>query len=365
MKSILEKAKEIDKNNMLNLLKKFPEDLEEAYALYSDVLLPDKINLGDKDISLQPSNIIIVGMGGSAIGGLLLQDYFYDKINKPLFTVKSFELPAYVSSSTLLIAVSYSGNTEETLRAVLIGIKRGAYIVTVSSGGWLMKIAGKYGLPHIRLPSGRPPRTALPYMINALLWIMDKAGIHSFPRADVRNAISFIKKKVNEYSHLDLNSLPGVIASLAYNNILTIYSYRPYIAAGYRFKTQINENAKMHAFFAELPEADHNEIMGWEKLRTGIAACMIRGREERYYIKPRIDFWIKMFQEKGIPFIEVTAEGDNLFSELIFLIVTFDFASYILSIMKNIDPYPVKTISELKRFTSERIRFEEELRDLI
>ena len=335
-------------HEMLDLVLRMPEDLEEAYSKYAAVIFPEKAGYQN------PSKIVVMGLGGSAIGGLILSDYVYDRLSAPIIVTREFLAPHFLDDHTLVVAVSYSGNTEETLRSLKSAFKLTDSIVTITSDGFLEKTAKKYSLPTYVLPSGRPPRTALPQMMIALLWILEKSGLYKFPIEEAKEAISLLKELRKHYV---ANPEPLIeLASKISESLPLVYSYWPYRHVGYRFKTQLNENAKIHAFWAPLPEANHNEIMGWEGgLQANYHPVIIRDEQEEDYLRYRIEYLKNLLRSRGISYSEVFTKGRTRLAKMFSTIFTLDLVSVILALKLGVDPLPVSTISGLKSYLSTRI----------
>jgi glucose/mannose-6-phosphate isomerase len=162
-----EKIRAIDKNGMLN----FCIDAPKHYRAAAEIAQKVKVKFA------APDNIVVIGMGGSAIGGDILKDYVKDKLSVPIEVCRDYQLPAYVGKKTLVLAMSYSGETEETLSAFLDALRRGCMIFCVTSGGSLAKYARKQKIPYVQVPGGMPPRAALPYMLVPLLILFEKVGL--------------------------------------------------------------------------------------------------------------------------------------------------------------------------------------------
>ena len=344
-------AKRYDPSLMLARAIRMPENLLESLENYQEVVsnlrLPDPENV---------NGIVISGMGGSFISGLFLQDLVIDRSQKAVILNRDVRLPKFVNEKHLLIAVSYSGNTEETLRVYLEGVRRNLPMVAITSGGELADASKKMGIPLISLPPGIPPRAAFPFITAAIVALTSiYLGV---------NLVSEVREACQELSR-DYTSRIGEGVSLSrllsgdIKGGLTpvIYGYSPYLSAAYRFKTQINENAKLHAFFGELPEANHNEIMGWGSLLNKFTVVFVRGREEPDYMKARLEFLEGVLEKYGVPFYNMKGESGSRACELLSLILKGDVASISLALRFGRDPAPVETISQLKKFLESKIGF--------
>jgi len=347
-----ELAGKYDRSRMLKLIMSMPEDWERAVSEYEGVEYPDR------GAYVEPNNIVVLGMGGSAIGGDFVSNYLYDKLNVPFVVSRSFSPPPFVSKETLVIAVSYSGNTEETLRSLLHSIERGASVVLVTSDGLMEKLAERKSLPVYRLPKGRPPRAAIPYMVAVILWVLDRAGVYEFPREEA-GKVALTLRNVREELRREEERVLSIVEGIE-RRIPLIYSYKPYSAAGFRFKTQLNENAKIHAFYAELPEANHNEIVGWEGyVGDRYVVFFIRGREEPDYLRHRVEYWGMLLKSRGVPSHEIRGEGKSRLPEMMSLVFKVDLLSCALALLKGVDPTPIATISGLKKYVEDRVHFKE------
>jgi len=348
-----------DKSRMVDLILSSPLEFEEYFEKYGEVSLPPSV--AGVRMPGEWKSIVVLGMGGSAIVGDILRSYLLDRVDVPVEVVRDMRIPAHVGEGALLIAVSYSGNTMETLKAAMEGVRRGAYLVAVTSGGMLGQLAAKVGAAIYELPSGRPSRTALPPMLAAILRIVEAAGLAE--PVNAREAAAKAREVVEEIRGDPLGSRPARIAAELDGKVPLVYSYQPYSPLGLRLKTQINENAKYHAFYAELPEADHNEVMGWEGgLAAPYHAVFVRGSKEPEELTVIIDYWREILGERGVRASELRSSGGGRLSEYLELMVLVDFTSYVLALMRGVDPTPVVTISRMKKVLEDRLHVSVHLR---
>jgi len=343
-----------DTSRMLDLILSEPIELEKFYESYGEIGLPGRVH--SAPLPRVPSKVIFTGMGGSAIVGDFVRSLLLDRASSAVEVVRDFKLPFHAGRGDVLIAVSYSGNTVETLRCAKEGVERGCYLVAVTSGGLLERYASKLGATVYKLPAGRPPRTALAPMLAAALRILEQLNL---PAPSPKGSTESARRVVEEFKADPLGGLPASIAARVKGAVPLIYTYQPYSPVGFRFKTQVNENAKYHAFFAELPEADHNEIVGWEgSLAAKYHPILIRGSEEPSEIAIILDFWRQLLKERGVESSELRSSGGSRLSELLELLVSVDLVSYVLALMLGVDPTPVNTISRLKKTMDERLNLE-------
>ena len=180
-----ERIKEVDKSSMLSDLVKTPDYCRDAIKRAKQISVPKKV---------KPKNIVIVGMGGSAIGGEILKDWLRDKLSIPIDVCRDYTLPGYANKNTLVFANSYSGNTEETLSAFLAAIRRKCTTITITSGGQLEEFCKKLEVPHVIIPNGLPPRVAIPYLFFPLPVLMEKLGILSNIEDELQEAIQVLER---------------------------------------------------------------------------------------------------------------------------------------------------------------------------
>ena len=338
----------VDKSGMWNLIMGFPEDLIKAYNLAEEQVKEITYDLDLRDV-------IIAGMGGSAIGGDLVKEYLFDRAQIPIYVIRWFEAPSFVDENTIAIISSHSGNTEETISAMKSLLDKKCKIIIVSSNGFLEKIAEKKKIPFIKIPGKRPPRTAIAYLYISMLVVLNKVGVKGFNKEEFEESIRILKAMREELK--DNGEMAEKAQSLAREitgRIPLIYSYRPYYSVAFRFKTQINENAKYHAFAAEIPEIFHNEIMGWEGVQvSNYYPIILRGREESGRLKIRIDYFKEILNDSGISYGEIYGKGEGRLANQLSLLYIVDTTSYFLALLHNTDPTPVNTISKLKKRINE------------
>ena len=342
----VEYIRKYDRSGMIDLIKRFPSDIKEAVlnARHLDIplffphLKPEMI-----------TNIIVSGMGGSGISGDVIKDAVSEKLHIPVIVNKSARLPAFAGDSTLLIVVSYSGNTEETISVFNKGLEKKVPMVAVTSGGILEAEARKNEIPVIKLPDGYPPRTAFPHLLFSVYITLERAGlIETF---DPTQTIKTIKRLSNQ-----LAPEMGVSRNIAKQCALKLRDLEPHVyiwerygSVAHRWRTQLNENAKIMAIAGVYSEMNHNEIVGWQgSMRMKPAALLLRTEDEPGSIIKRIDFTSHLFKRKG-RLIEIFAEGTSPLEKILSLILIGDYTTVYLAVMNEIDPTPVDIIEDLKK----------------
>ncbi len=332
----------IDESNML------------AFCVNAAVHYQEASNLAEK-ISLRyanPENIIVAGMGGSAIGGELLKDWARDKAQMHIEVCRAYELPACANARSLVLLVSYSGETEETLGTFLDAVKRRCMVFCVSSGGSLLKFAGKLDVPYLRVPRGFPPRAALPYLFVPLLKSLERVGVISGVSVELSEAIAILARIGGENAPekpVKVN-FAKILAAGINQSVPVVYGFGVYRSVAQRFKQQFNENSKVPSKWEVFSELNHNEIVGWEKagkLAKCFSTIFIRDKNEPDEIRSRIETTKDLLPSLSKMF-EVWAQGKSLLARMLSTVCIGDFTSVYLAILRNVDPTPVQTISLLK-----------------
>jgi glucose/mannose-6-phosphate isomerase len=300
-----------------------------------------------------PKNIIIAGMGGSAIGGELAKDYTRATANIPLEISREYYLPNYADKNSLVILASYSGDTEETLSAFVDAINRKCMIFCVSSGGNLIKYAQKLNLPHLQVKSGMQPRAALPHMLLPILKCMEKIGIAPNLSIELNEAIELLKN-VSSKNNPQIPTKDNFAKTMAQNlsnTAPTVYGFGIYRGVALRFKQQFNENAKTPAKWEYFSELNHNETMGWESAKD-LSECFtpvfIRDKSEPVEIHSRIEITKSIMQPTMPKMYEIWAQGKSDLAKILSTILVGDFISIYMAILRKIDPTPVNTVVAMK-----------------
>ena len=359
-----ETVKKVDKSGMLGDLVKTPDYCRDAIKRAKQVNLPKKVS---------PRNIVIVGMGGSAIGGEILKDWLRDDLPIPIEVCRDYILPAYVNKDTLVLANSYSGNTEETLTAFLTAIKRKCTVLAVTSGGQLEAFCKKLHVPHVIIPSGLQPRVAVPYMFFPLPVLLEKLGILSNIDDELEEAIHVLENvsKANAPTVPAGDNRAKQLATDLLGTIPVVYGFRQYTSITHRLKAQFNENSKVHSRSNVFPELNHNETVGYdapEALSKQQSVILIRDPQEPPEIRNRIETTTDLVFSRANKVMEITAQGKGKLAKMFSVLCTGDYASVYLAILQNKDPTPVKIIDrvkgELAKKTRMKEQFEAELKKL-
>ncbi len=341
----------IDVSGMLDTVAHFPEQIEETVALVDETQLPSIFKV---------DNIIISGMGGSAISGDIVQTFLRDRFDITIHVNRDYDLPRWAHKNTLVFSQSYSGNTEETLSAFKHACQKKCQIIGISSGGKLQEHCEKRAVPHIKIPSGYQPRAATAYLLFSSLLSLKKIGIlHNTIDTELEEVIHATKEisKTNNKSVAEKNNLAKQIASTITNTMPHIYGWGIYAPIAKRWCTQFNENSKVIARYGIVPECNHNDIVGWShnpEISKQCTCIVFRDEKlESLYMTKRLNFMREFFDDAAANIIEVPLRGKKTFEKMIAAMYIGDFVSCYLAIARGIDPTPVDIIVELKRALAE------------
>ncbi len=334
-----------DKSNMRQLLIDFHNQVTEAVSIGAKA----KINLKKSSIK----NIVVTGLGGSAIGGDILRSYLASDFNLPFIVNRHYFLPDFVDKNSLVVVSSYSGNTEETIAAHQDAQKRGAQVLCITSGGETEKLAKKYKHPVIKIPKGYPPRAALGFSFFPLLMALVKIGLIKNRDKEIKETISFLKKKSLQYQNLDAEKNPTLLlAQELFKKIPIIYSSADrFDSVNIRWRGQLCENSKVLAFGHTLPEMNHNELVGWKVLKrqmSEMAVIFLRDKADHKRVQIRMNIMQDIMNEYAGNVININSAGNSPLTRIFSLIYFGDWVSYYLAIINGIDPTPVTIIDYLK-----------------
>jgi glucose/mannose-6-phosphate isomerase len=343
--------KSIDSSNMLKSIYDFPFQMKEAKSI------GERIELKNTYENVQ--NIVLCGMGGSAIGGDLSRSLVNESLTVPMFVNRNYSLPNWVNSNSLVIASSYSGNTEETLSAYHEAISKGAKVIGVTTGGELASLIDKNKNEKVLIPAGLQPRAAVAFSFIPLLYLLKKLSITNSKALDELDAAIEKIQSVNDIYSLDNEKNPTyVLAKEIYRTIPVIYGENEMTSTiALRWKGQFCENSKMLAYHNDLPEMNHNEIVGWQenpKLLKQISILWISDQSCNARNSLRLGSTKDILG--SIPAIQkkVELDGASFTERFIHLLHFGDWISYWCALLHIIDPTPVTNIDKLKKILSEK-----------
>lgn len=289
-------------------------------------------------------NILVTGLGGSGIGGSIVSQVCDNELKVPFAVSKDYFIPGFVNEHTLVIASSYSGNTEETLMSLEAAEKKGALIVCVTSGGKVLEIAKQKNYDSIVIPGGMPPRSAFGYSATQLFYVLLGHGLISNAFvAQLKNAVALL-----DAEEAAIMRDAGTLAEKLMGKIPAIYSAANYEGVAIRFRQQIDENSKMLCWHHVFPEMNHNELVGWTTPNDSIAVIFMRNHDDFTRTQKRMDLCKDIFKKYTPHVFDIWSKGESQLEKAFYLIHYGDWVSWYLSELKNIDCTEVKVIDYLK-----------------
>jgi glucose/mannose-6-phosphate isomerase len=298
-----------------------------------------------------PGGLIVAGMGGSAVGGRLALGALGDRLTRPLVVADGYGLPSWAGPSTLVLCSSYSGATEETLSAYDDAVSRGAPRLVATTGGPLAERARRDGVPVIPVPGGFQPRAAVGYSLVAALEAARLSGAAPALHDEIEAAAVLAESLVDEWAPNDgADNEAKRLARALHGTVPVIMGADLAAAAAYRWKTQLNENTELPAFASSLPEADHNEIVGWAASRElGRFSCVILEDPQAH---PRNRLRAKLTADIAADGAEsvlrVSARGESRLERLVSLVLLGDLVSLYAAVLRGVDPVNIGPLTALK-----------------
>ncbi|MBS1782268.1 MAG: bifunctional phosphoglucose/phosphomannose isomerase [Bacteroidetes bacterium] len=325
---------------MKQLVQAFPTQLQEALIIGQSY----RFQTPQKEFK----NIVLTGLGGSGIGGSIVQNYVSDKISIPFLVNKDYTLPAFVNEDTLVIASSYSGNTEETISAVNQALKAKATIVCITSGGKLSEIAKKKNLDCILLPAGMPPRACLGYSLTQVLYVLLHFG---YIKPDFEKNIKATIKLLTE-EEKEIQKQAKALAKKLIGRTPIIYSAGMFEAVGVRFRQQINENGKMLCWHHVIPEMNHNELVGWRTKDPSRVVIFLRNENDPERVQMRMEINKPVIKKYTPHVIELWSKGKSFFEQVFYIVHLTDWISVYLADLNGVDAMDIEVINNLKNALS-------------
>jgi glucose/mannose-6-phosphate isomerase len=332
----------VDRSGLLRDVEGQPHQLEDALWRVESAGIVSRERSG---------GLVVCGMGGSAIGGELAAAVIGDRARIPLRTVRGYTLPPGASDDALVLCASYSGNTEETLACFEAAGTAGAERVALTTGGRLAALAREEGAPVIGVPSGMQPRAAVAYMLVGALECAALSGAAPSMRDDVPGASKLLTELVREWGpDAPDDALPKQLARRLHGHVAVVYGAGATASVAFRWKSQLNENAKVPAFSAELPEADHNELSGWEGAPgLGPFAALLLddpGADDR--LRRRLELTAAEVSATGGRVERIPGRGDTALERVCSAVLLGDLLSIYLAVLRGVDPTPVEAIERFK-----------------
>jgi len=343
-----------DCHDMLGMAEDFPNQCREGLRLGDEVELDDRYRV-------DYNAIVGLGMGGSAIGSDLLAAVYEQELRAPAATVRYYDLPRWVGERTLVFGVTYSGDTEETLAAFDDARRRGARVIGITSGGKMAQVCRDNGLPCVIVPGGQPPRASTGYLLMPMIAIAQRLGLvgdQSEARAECLEVLDALSAEYGRHAlHLPSDRHRAKeLAGVLFGKVPVIYGATPALGTvAHRWRTQLNENSKVLAHSNELPELDHNEIVGWQigrDLLTHRAVVVLTDPHMPDRMKRRLDITRDVLGALDINY--QPTRGESPLARMMSAMYLGDFTSIYLAYLNGVDPYDIGPINELKRRLAEK-----------
>lgn len=340
-------AKNIDKSNMRGVIIDFPKQFEKALELAKDVKVEGKFE-----------NIIIAGMGGSAFPSDILISWLSHSNLKvpPIYPHRDYNLPPWIRKKSLIICISYSGNTEEPVSVLKEAIKKKMKVVAITSDGEFEKFSKKHNIPWVKIPSGIEPRSATGYLFAALVKVLINSKIID----DKSKEILEIAKKLKK---LNYEKKGKALAKKLKNKIPLVYASNKFKCVARGWKTRFNENSKIPAFYNYFPELNHNEMTGFTQAHKVLCTDQLQTKQNsKFHIiilkdkksdhpgnlkRMRLFSELIKAEEIDVDFIDIE-KGSHLF-KILSTILLGDWVSYYLALEYKVDPTPIKMQEEFKK----------------
>jgi glucose/mannose-6-phosphate isomerase len=345
--SILDRTetyKTLDPQGMINKINEFPAMCRQAWKAALDFPMPDCSEI---------DNVLVLGMGGSAIGGDLLNGLIASEARTPVMVCRGYILPSFVNSRTLVVASSYSGMTEETLSAFESSVKKGARNLVITTGGKLAARAKEENIPAFIFNFPAQPRAALPFSLLPLLCFMQKLGCIDDKSDDVNETFTVLDKlhsQLNEAVPEGIN-LAKQIAKELHGHLPVIYGAEILAEVARRWKTQLNENSKAWAFYEVFTELNHNAIEGYQfppGLAQQVEVILLQSPSLSSRVQLRYPVICELLKQAGVSYRLVDALGNSHLSQVMSLVLLGDYVSLYLAMLNRTDPTPVTRIDYLK-----------------
>ena len=336
----------LDPHGLLARIEALPEQCEEAWGHTGSVDIP----AGYEDAR----DVVVLGMGGSAIAGDILRSLAAPSGRKPMSVARGYDLPSSVNEATLVIACSHSGNTEETLSAFQQAAGTGARIIVVTTGGRILELAKEQNAPTIVYQYDGEPRSALGCQLMSLLAIGERVGLLEPQETSVAEAVALMREQRGRIGF----AAPGEsnpakqLAERLYGRLPVLIGAGVLATAAYRWKTQLNENSKSWALTEELPELNHNSIAGFGLPKEAVSqlhVVFLRHPALHPRLLLRYEATAKALADAGVSNERVEVGGSSTLAQMLSAIYTGDLMSYYLALLNEVEPSPVAAIETLKK----------------
>ena len=339
-----------DPGHMLDAIGRFPDQLQAAWQLSRALDVPEPYRA--------VAAVAVLGMGGSAVCGDLVRSIFSDRLTVPLVSVRDYELPAWVGPDSLVVAVSHSGATEETISALSSALERRCPVAAITTGGPIGEVAARVNLPRLVYPNESPPRASLGYTMGLLTGLLERAGMLELSAGEVGVAVAAARSVVVSCG-VDKPTEANLAKQLAWSllNLLPVIEGSGFLAAvARRWKTQLNENSNSAAVAEELPEATHNTVVGYDQpdtLRDHQYVVFLQALDENARNVRRAGLSAEMLNTVGIAHQNVTFDQPDRLAQACAAISLGDYVSFYLAMLYGVDPSATPALTLVKKTMSE------------
>jgi len=334
MSGLADRLREIDSGDQLDAALSLPDFLRDAlWRVDSAGLEP-----------IEASGLIVCGMGGSAIGGDLAAAAFGSRLSKPLDVVRAYAVPSWTPPDRAILCSSYSGDTEETIGCYAAAEAVGAQRIVATTGGVLGAAARRDGVSVVGMPAGLQPRAAVGYTFAVAAEVAAHVGAGPGLRTEIDSSAAHL-----EAARESLLARAVEIAAAIGDSVPLLYGCGLTAALAYRWKCQVNENAKLPAFHHSVPELDHNEIVGWAGGGRGaFSAVLLEDNDQHPRERERFELTAELIATRARAVVRVETEGETRTERLLWAVMLGDLVSLELAVRRGVDPTPVEVIENLK-----------------
>lgn len=322
--------------------------MNKLIELFSEQLI-EALNIGKENAFQSPDrewrNVVVSGLGGSGIGGTIVQNYVTSTLTVPFTVNKTYDLPAFAGEHSLVIICSYSGNTEETISAFQQALERQAFVVCITSGGKIAEMAREHHIPCFKIPGGMPPRACLGYSLVQILFALHYAGLTDDDFVgEINKAITLLQQ-----NKAALKQTAAKLAQKAYGKLPVIYAGCQMEGVAIRWRQQINENSKLTAWENVVPEMNHNELVGWKDIAEDKAVFFLHSTTDHLKVKTRMGINKAIIKRCTDTVLDVEAMGKSYWEQAFSLIHIGDWLSWYLADLRQVDATEVSVIDYLKK----------------
>ncbi len=335
-----ELKKKFDSSNFYSALHNFPDAMEKSVALFRNLKIEGR----------SVKNVLVCGMGGSAIPGHIAKDFCNDQLKVSFEVISNYDLPDYVNEHTLVFVISYSGNTEESISCYTQALNRNAFLISITTGGVLAELCLKNKTFCVLIPKTSQPRGALSYMLVPLLEIMRGAGLIQIDYAEALKNLKKMEKRLSIGT--DFRNNAKKVSKMCVNRLPIIYSCS-FDSLAIRLRAQgINENSKMIVHANVIPEMNHNELTAWQSAQSlPYTTIFLKDEHANKRNLKRLSI-TKELLEKKVPknfIFEIKSSGRGILSRLLTLVYQCDMISYYTALLHGVDPTNVEYVELLKK----------------